>query len=80
MSKQDQSVFPQEGELRQYPDRDGVYWTGSPGLTKRELFAAMAMQGNAANPELIGWKGPEFAELAVEMADALLAALAKEQA
>jgi hypothetical protein len=43
-------------------------------MTKRELFAAMAMQGLCANPE-----GPTnydgAAEIAVAQADALLAAL-----
>ena len=47
------------------------------GLTKRELFAAMVMQGFAA------WRGPGLpagneADSAVEWADALLAKLAKE--
>jgi len=47
----------------------------SAGLTKREQFAAMAMQGLLANPaigdmsrELMGWE-------AVQHADALLKAL-----
>ena len=55
------------------------------GLTKRELFAAMAMQGICANPGVI-WgehKLPEhpgdcrgsIAKAAVRIADALIAAL-----
>lgn len=49
---------------------------GAPGLTKRELFAAMAMQGwlagiSDAEPELM-------AKDAVAYADALLAALSEK--
>lgn len=49
------------------------------GLTKREYFAAMAMQGiEARQPggKLSGFD--EFAYLAVQMADALIAELNKE--
>lgn len=55
------------------------------GLTKRELFAAMAMQGFCACPvgsldeRDFGDMGPDsFAYAAVEYADALIAALSKE--
>lgn len=51
-----------------------------PGLTKRELFAAMAMQGLAARhgdfSRII--ECPQVAEVAVGYADALLRELAKE--
>ena len=48
------------------------------GLTKRELFAAMAMQGIASNPNAATIEGPDVvAGAAVEAADALLAELAK---
>jgi len=51
---------------------------GQFGLTKRELFAAMAMQGFVT-----GVDGPEYprtcAQTAVQFADALLAELAKDQ-
>lgn len=43
-----------------------------PGLTKRELFAAMAMQGLVASTALYP---SECAKRSVEHADALLAAL-----
>lgn len=45
------------------------------GLTKREQFAAMAMQSLAAS-----WDGHNYglAQRCVELADALLVALAKE--
>jgi len=47
----------------------------SIGLTKRELFAAMAMQGLCANPSCEG-KFDGYAVDALRLADALLAALA----
>ena len=51
---------------------------GSPGLTKRELFAAMAMQGHCANPNSIGTLA-HFAMSSVKFADALLAELSKPE-
>jgi hypothetical protein len=51
------------------------------GITKREYFAAMAMQGLVANSELSEKHGipqTETSELAVKMADALIAELNKE--
>lgn len=48
------------------------------GMTKREVFAAMAMQGLAADgSELTATAVKWHAEKAVELADALLAELAK---
>lgn len=49
------------------------------GLTKRELFAAMAMQGLCADTGTAGMKLETLTEQAVELADYLLAELAKEQ-
>jgi len=54
------------------------------GLTKREHFAAMAMQGICATyqPDLMGADGSDAricAKYAIEHADALLAALEKAQ-
>jgi len=46
------------------------------GLTKREYFAAMSMQGLNAHPE--DWSAENTARYAVEQADALIAALNKE--
>ncbi len=54
-------------------------WHVASGLTKRELFAAMAMQGLLASPvygpDPISF--PETAPLAVAYADALIAELEK---
>ncbi len=52
----------------------------SSGLTKRELFAAMAMQGLCVNmSEFSNSHSGRIVDIAVECADALLAQLAKEQ-
>ncbi|WP_423176274.1 MULTISPECIES: hypothetical protein [unclassified Stenotrophomonas maltophilia group] len=50
---------------------------GGIGLTKRELFAAMVMQGFASDPDATGLD--MLAESAVDWADALLAALEKSK-
>jgi hypothetical protein len=49
----------------------------APGLTKRELFAAIAMQGllSNADPDTNAWGAEEAAKYSVTQADALLAAL-----
>jgi hypothetical protein len=62
-------AFPVVGEPRM----------GCDGLNKRELFAAMAMQGLSANPDLIHWSHEELAEHAREAADTLLVELAKSR-
>lgn len=82
MSRADDQAFPTIGHNY---TRGGVNWSCEPcnGLTKREYFAAMAMQGMRG---LVGgYYGAEerkrqfelTAEWAVEQADALLAELAK---
>ena len=58
-----------------YHPNGSVEW-GSDGLTKRELFAAMAMQGFIANKERPQYFKPiDDAAYCVKLADALLAAL-----
>lgn len=65
-------------------DRDGCYSLDSDGgLTKRELFAAMAMQGLCSSigdaPRDAGGWISRAAMRSTWLADALLAELAKEQ-
>ena len=51
------------------------------GLTKREYFAALAMQGQMANEEILvryGLYAADIARSAVAQADALIAALNAE--
>lgn len=80
MSGPGDSVHPQTRTVR-----DGGYMKtiAEPGITKRELFAAMAMQGLASVPAEGGLK-PSYiaadAANAVAYADALLAELAKDGA
>lgn len=58
-------------------DRDGCYSLSQEGgVTKRELFAAMMMQGLMASDMDGLW--PTFAHGAVQAADALLAELEKD--
>lgn len=73
MTKPIESAFP-------VFDSDGCFVTGHSGLTKREYFAALAMQG-LLSVELIATRSParEVADLAVERADALIAALNDER-
>lgn len=59
-----------------YPIVRGEGFVESWGLTKRELFAAMAMQGFAANPSCSA-NGERHVAEAIQWADALLAALAQ---
>ncbi len=72
MSDENEPAFPMPHYTR--PDGD-IVW-GSPGLTKRELFAAMALQGLLSAPNQIG-SPQRCATDAAELADALLAELAK---
>lgn len=64
--------FISNSDDRTSPDTDG--W-GCRGLTKRELFAAMAMSNKVG----ISDHAQSTAKIAVIYADALLAELAKEQ-
>lgn len=54
--------------------RVGDFGRGESGLTKREYFAACALQGFIACPNVSG-PDKEVAEAAVRFADALIAAL-----
>ena len=53
-------------------DKDGTY--GDPGLTKREYFAAIALQGILSQDDS---RPSDAANWAVEYADALIDALNK---
>lgn len=59
-----------------YPTFSNISYCDEGGLTKRELFAAMAMQGHIAAGGRINVY--EHAREWVRVADALLAALATE--
>jgi len=67
MKKDHEPVFPEN-----YKNQDGSI-DQIPGLTKREYFAAMAMQGILASS---ADRGEHFvAEMAVKFADAVLTKL-----
>jgi hypothetical protein len=84
------NAFPIHQLVQDRYDNYSLHCEG--GLTKRELFAAMAMQGllsNAGGPyqasEQSGWRivnctQKQVAQECVDMADALLAELAKDGA
>ena len=87
MKNADQPIFPcmmqqvGESEYRAHKDGDAREWRlPVAGLTKRELFAAMAMQGELASygPDP-GPRTSSVARFSVEMADALIAELNKPQ-
>lgn len=66
------------GNLPAYPLIDNENIKLSYGLTKRELFAAMAMQGLLSSFDKDGtWTGLDCEKEAVKMADALLKELEK---
>lgn len=68
-------AFPVVGVLNEdNPDaKMGVY---NPGLTKRELYAVMALQGfNACQGSWEEWSNEDVAKYAVLQADALIEAL-----
>lgn len=59
---------------------NGLAWVcHNQGLTKRELIAAMAMQGICAGDHENKYSERDVTQWAVSMADALLAELAKEK-
>lgn len=79
-----ESAFPMLESSTTFENRHGEQvssHTSTSGLTKRELFAAMAMQGMLADES--GGEGNSYgtaacATRAVNFADALLAALSDE--
>lgn len=76
----DESAFP---EYLRVPDHDKSSLaieklTPAGGLTKRELFAAMAMQGFLANPDFTDDSCETTAELSVSASAALVKQLEKK--
>lgn len=72
LSSGNDCAFPTPTEFRS----DGALIShGSPGLTKRELFAAMAMQGSLAGEPGPHLQSNQLARESVAHADALLAEL-----
>lgn len=61
-------------------DMSDVQTFGTGGLTKREWFAGLAMQGVLAGPDSPNFEDDSVARSAVDLADALIAALNEEEA
>lgn len=76
MKNGEQPAYAYDEEYVYHQNGQGVaYVTKSGGLTKREVFAGLAMQGMCAQ---FGHGKPEaYAKLAVDYADALLKELEK---
>ncbi len=70
-------VYPQPLGPDGLPSEASGYVGFEPGITKRQLFAAMAMQGLLAGDTDRVVTADGIAKEAVEQADALLAELAK---
>ena len=74
MTNGDQAVYPNDiFDENHKGERIIIGQTG--GLTKREYFAAMALQGICANHYVPHWDGAQISNYAVQYADALIKAL-----
>jgi len=75
MNNGDMPASPQhQGTFQVAEDGNTKHYANGHGLTKREHFAGLAMQGILANHQYKG-SVDHFAECSVEYADALLKAL-----
>lgn len=74
ITKPHDMVFPISTPVDPLPNRHPSIQLG---LTKREYFAAMAMQGLLSAAR--GWNAMDFSQCSVSYADALLAELSKVQ-
>ena len=83
MNNADKPIHPLRGADGRLFSTNGGYLEQAPvamGLTKREHFAAMAMQGLLSNPNLVHYSGTDdkadrMRDMAVNYADGLLKAL-----
>jgi hypothetical protein len=70
--------FPKMDKLKDVEDGAEIVYNHTP-LTKREYFAALAMQALLSDSQLNGYTPQQYAEGAVEYADALIKELNKEE-
>lgn len=68
MTNGEESAFPEISDIPQFNSR-------TYGLTKREYFAAMALQGLLANQNLTNIDDATIAMTCIDAADALINAL-----
>lgn len=66
-------------ELQLDAETDKLYPVGAPGLTKREYFAAMAMQSLILNGECKNQEISILAKCSISCADALIQELEKSE-
>lgn len=71
ITRPDSAAFP-------YLDGEGELSIAEVGLTKRELFAALALQGLLANPSRLEFPQDPYAAQAVWFADRLIEQLNQE--
>lgn len=75
MNNADQPIYPFEGYVKNEDSLLGEERVMCIGVTKREMFAAMAMQGFLSAGRHHEDTLSHFAQVSVNMADALLSAL-----
>ena len=76
MKNADMPAMPQSGTVDSSGDWASSKEWGGVGLTKREHFAAMAMQGLISTPDIFAdCSDSDIAKWSIEQADALLKAL-----
>jgi hypothetical protein len=80
MDEKDKPAFPQMHTILAADEDSPSVHRRFNGLTKRELFAAMAMQGILSAEDGVSFPSAELASLSIDCADALLAELSKPQA
>lgn len=78
MSNANLPAFPVSANDRANYEAGGYVPNGVFGLTKREYFAAKAMQGLCADPNTGDLQYGDIARVAVGLADALIAELEKQ--
>ncbi len=79
MSAGDQPAFARPAVPVDGDDLMRDFYGSQSGLTKREYFAAAALQGLAAGPAITVMKPGNVAQYAVDLADLTLAALERSQ-
>jgi hypothetical protein len=78
MSNANAPAHPQLEEVTSGGSADKAVFKSTPGLTKREYFAGLALQGLLSAERMQAEEGSYVALKAVKLADALLWALEKK--
>lgn len=81
MTNPNDSVYPKMNELLDKNDKENdgaIIVYNETSLTKREYFAAMAMQALLSRNSLFGFTPQQYAEASITFADALIEELNKQ--